>query len=513
MMKRTLSLLTILLAAFTMVVANSNIVKTLAPKEVKVHELHAAMNSSKLMVSMEMVLDSLTLKGNHQILITPYVETGDAAQSVALPTVCVSGRNMHYVYERTGKTINSGNVAYDIRQELRRLNNTAQTVVYNESTPIQPWMLQGDVVVRVVVDPCGCGRPLGPGEPLASLPLYTNPIEHLILKAYPAPVVDKPVIINHHGVARVEFEVDKFDLHEDVYSYTHRVTKRNHTIDNRAELKLIDDSIRYALSDPNVEIQSISVCGYASPESPYLHNEYLATNRSRAVAEYIARHHNLPTDKCSYDAVPENWAGFRQQALAATDITENERTLLLQLIDRPAYGPTDYDAKEKELNSDAKYATLYKEKIHPDWFPKLRYTDFVIRTQLKPLTVEQLLGVIKTSPELMSLNQIYSVANYYPHGSEGFRHAIQTAIQYYPDSISANANAAALAIEDKDYDKAEAYLAKAGNSDDVINMRGVLEVNRRNYAKAYEVFSQIADRLPEARRNMELIKHLKDVKI
>ena len=74
-----------------------------------------------------------------------------------------------------------------------------------------------------------------------------------------------------------------------------------------------------------MEIQSISICGYASPESPYVHNEYLATNRSKAVADYIASNYNLPNDKCTYNAVPENWAGFRQQLVESTTLQETDR--------------------------------------------------------------------------------------------------------------------------------------------------------------------------------------------
>lgn len=460
-------------------------------------------SNGDLVVNMDIVLDRLKLGRNHQVFVTPFVENGNGTESVMLPTYVFSGRNMHYIYLRHGKTKATGKTRYNIAQEMYAPKGMTETVGYLQRTALEPWMMKDDAVLRLSFDTCGCGRSIS--ETSLRQPLALNPVEHMLILPFPTPVAEVPKIVYHHGKARVEFEVDKFELHENVYSYTHKVTKRKHVIDNRAELKLIDDSIQYALTDPNVEIDLVNLCGYASPESPYLHNDYLATNRSRALAEYIAKRYSLPQDRCTYGAVPENWAGFREQTLAATTITEQERKDLLELIDRPVYGPKDYDDKETELINGAKYAKLYKEQIHPDWFPKLRYTDFVIQTRLKPLTVAQLHEVLAKTPELLSLNQIYTVAADTEHGSEEFQRAMAAALKYYADDPTANCNAAALAVEQKDYDRAAKHLEKAGESDEANVLRGVVEASKFNYAKAREYFEK-AKNTPEAQRNLQLIK-------
>lgn len=455
------------------------------------------------LVSMQVLPNALKMKSNHQLFITPYLESGDGTHSVMFPSVVLSGRNMHYVYLRTGETKATGKTRYNVVKEIL-CNGKAEAYSYNETVPMQPWMFQDDTALRINVDTCGCGRNLGTdsGEPI---PAYFSPLNRMLIFPYPTPVAEVPKIINHHGKARVEFEVDKFKLHDKVYSYVHTVTKRKHVIDNRAELKVIEDSIHYALSNPNVEIDHINLCGYASPESPYLHNDYLATNRSKALAEYIAKRFNLPTDRCTFGAVPENWEGFRELTLSSNQITEQERRLLLELIDRPAYGPADYDKKEMELRFGEKYIRLYKEIVHPDWFPKLRYTDFVIQTRLKPLTTAQLHEVMAKTPELLSLNQIYTVATDCEHGSEEFQRAMAVALKYYPEDPTANCNAAALAVENKDYEEAAKYLEKAGDTDEANILRGIVEVSRNNFEKATEYFEK-AKNAPEAKRNMQLIK-------
>lgn len=465
-----------------------------------VRDLSIQRSADNCLVSMRLVLDSLHLRSNHQLFVTPFIEND--RESVQLPSVVLSGRNMHYYYLRSGMTKASGKSNYEIREELYHKGGPA-TIKYSEMTELQPWMLARDARLVINVDTCGCGRVQGSAKDIT--PLALNPLDHMTVMPYPTPVPEKDVIAVHQGKARVQFEVDKFELHEDVYTYTNRITKRRHTIDNREQLQIIDDSLHYALRSPNVELVKLEVCGFASPESPYDHNEYLALNRSKAVMLYLEKHDGIPDSICSYTAVPENWAGFRQQVLDAEDITPKQRADLLALIDRPLHSTMDYDRKETELNTAAAFAQLYRDKIRPDWFPDLRYTQFAFYTHLKPMTDEQLLEALRTNPELMSLNQFYRVASLYPHGSEEFHSVMLKALEYYADDEICNTNAAALAVEDKDYDKAEQYLRKAGDRDDANILRGIVATAKGDLESARAYFLK-AKNNPVALGNLQLIK-------
>ena len=311
-------------------------------------------------------------------------------------------------------------------------------------------------------------------------------------------MTELPVSI-HEGKARVQFEVDKTELHPQPY-----VCKNGQRIDNRAQLAIIEDSIRYATSDPNVEIAKITITGYASPESPYEHNDYLATNRSRALSEYIADRFSLPRGIADYGSVPENWVEFRQQVVDSKELTDKQRADLLELIDRPAYGPADYDAKEKELKTSPQFAALYKSTILPKWFPQLRATKFAISTRLKPMPDEQLAEIILTSPEKMSLNQMFRVARLYPEGSDDFNRVISTALKYYPNDPTANLNAAAAEVAKGDYSRAKTLLEKAGNSPEANNLRGIVATSEENYDEAIRYFEKAGD-LPEAKHNRAML--------
>lgn len=460
--------------------------------------LSANQAGDNCVVSVQMILDDLHVKPNHQIFVTPYIESGDGQKQVQMPSVVFSGRNMHYVYLRSGKTKATGKTRYNILKEMLRKGGS-ETFDYSATTPMQPWMRQNDSRLVLAIDTCGCGRAQGSSAD-TNTPLALNPAGRMIAMPYPTVMPDSGKLVAHNGKARVQFEVNHIELHEQPY-----VCKSGQRIDNRAELKVIDDSIRYALSDPNVEIARLVICGYASPETPYEHNNYLATNRSRALTEYIEKKHSLPHERCVYTAVTENWGEFREQVLEAKDITEQQRKDLLELIDRPAQSPAEYDAKEAELKTSPKFAKLYAQKILPLWFPKLRATTFTITTHLKPMTSIQLREVLATKPELMSINEIYRVANTYEHGSAEWKNAMEVALKYYPDDAVANCNAAAMAIEAGNYDGAEKLLKKAGDSDEANVLRGIVETNRGDYAKARAYFLKAKDVL-EAQRNLNLIK-------
>lgn len=445
-------------------------------------------------LKLDYVLDSLRLGSNRQILVTPVVEGSDG-QQVALPTLLINGRNMHYAYER-GTIRRNLLQNYDITSEVRRYNGKPQTVPYRAETPFHEWMYATDAAVSLRYDTCGCGR--FAGQDILRVPLNLNPVGRMKTAWLTPQVTELPVAI-HEGKARVQFEVDKTELHPEPY-----VCRNGQRIDNRAQLAVIEDSIRYATTDPNVEISRIEITGYASPESPYTHNDFLATNRSRALAEYIGQRFNLSKDVTAYGAVPENWVEFRQQVIDAKDITPKQRADLLALIDRPAYGPADYDEKERELRTDPRFAELYRTTILPKWFPQLRATKFAISTRLKPLPDEKLAEIILKSPEKMSLNQMFRVARLYPEDSPEFRRTIETALKYYPDSEEANTNAAVWELNSGNYDRAAQLLERAGDNPEANNARGILATKRGDFEAALRYFDA-AGNLPEARHNKALI--------
>lgn len=462
--------------------------------KIALENMEYSRQGDKFNLQLDYVLDSLHLSNNQQILVTPVFEGGQG-QEEAFSTVLINGRNMQYAYERGSISLPLAE-RYDVAAVERRNNGTRQKIAYSSQIPFCDWMYTSGARISFLYDTCGCGK--FSGQAIVRIPVDLNPVNNM-RPAWLTPKVTELPVSNYNGEARVRFEVNDTVLHDKPY-----ICRNGQLIDNKDQLKVIDDSITYATSDPNVEISHVAIMGYASPESPYTHNDYLATNRSRALARYISEHYTLPQKICTYGAVPENWEDFRTQVVEAKDITEQQRTDLLELIDRPAFGPSDYDAKEKELKTSPKFAKLYSSKILPEWFPRLRATKFSISTRLKPLSDEKLAEVILTSPEKMTLNQMYRVARLYDEESPEFRRTIEIALSHFPDDPEANTLGAILAIQSGDYKQAGELLKKAGDNPQAENARGIVATKKGNFKEAAEHFDK-AGKLPEAQYNKALL--------
>lgn len=463
--------------------------------DVEIENSMAIPSGDRMKFSADIVLDALDLKSNRQIFLTPILEDGSGNTEV-LPAALVNGRAMQIAWER-GTVKASDKYENGVEVAVRRKNGKPQTISYNVAVPMQKWMWSPTASVKWMIDTCGCGHYNGSVVKSDEL-LRLNPAEKM-RASYMVPALAPLPVIKHEGRARVQFEVNKSVLHAEPY-----VCRNGQPIDNRLELKTIDDSISSALSNKNMEITKIRICGYASPEGSYVGNEKLSTDRSRSLADYIADRYKLPAGKSEYSAVAENWEGFRQLVEEDTYLTAEQRESLLALIDRPAYGPADYDAKEKELKTSPKYSGIYRRIILPEWFPQLRTTKFEIQTQLKPLGDEELAEVIKTDPEKMSLNQMFRVSKLYPEGSPEFNEVIDTMLKYYPDDEAANLNAASAALKAGDLQKAESLLAKAGDSAEAWNARGILASWKGEMDEARECFRK-AGALSEASKNLEML--------
>lgn len=463
---------------------------------VKVTKTVASRVDDSLRILADINLDAVKLGSNSQLYITPVIED-NAGNSLPLPSLMVNGHAMQIAYERKSLP---GNMRknHDVIKAVKRNNGKDQTVNYLADIPLSKWMWNPKATIRWTVDTCGCGYLHGSA---AGVPtgLNLNPAAKMRVAFITPEVTELPVAV-HEGKALVRFEVSKSDLHTEPY-----ICRNGQRIDNRSELKVIDDSISYALSDKNVEIAKIKICGYASPEGSYLNNQQLSTDRSRALSEYIASKYKLPADKSEFDAVAENWDGFKDIVKTSPLLSVSQRKKLLELIDRPAYGPSDWDAKERELRTDPQFSSLYKNTILPEWFPELRATRFEISTRLKPLSDEELAEVMEHTPEKMSLNQMFRVARLYPEDSDRFNNAISTALRFYPEDPTSNLNMASALLKKGDFKEAKKYLEKAGNTPEAFNSRGIIAAWEGELDIASEMFTK-AGALPEAAKNAEMAK-------
>ncbi|MCD8385267.1 MAG: DUF3868 domain-containing protein [Bacteroidales bacterium] len=448
----------------------------------EVRDFYANRAGDRLAVSMQIVLDSLELKSEQQLILSPRLSAdGD---TMALPRIFINGRKQQLRYERgADKAPERGDIVE------RRRNGKQQTIDYSVLVPYQSWM--DHMTAEISETDCGCGRQT-PG-PVVALQLPTAEVSYFPELAYIQPPAE-PKEYNIHKTSYVTFPVDKIELYP---TY----------MNNPAELDTIISTIRVVRDDPNVSITSISLHGYASPESPYDHNEYLTSNRSQTIKDYVQRMSNLADGLFHVTYTVEDWDGLKRFLNErGSEIVHADE--ILAICDDPKWADNP-DAREWRIKSQYRAEYDYMLK---NWYPYLRHTDYDISYTVRSFSIEEAKQILQTKPQQLSLNEMYLVAQTYAPGSDPFNEVMEIAVRLHPTDTSANLNAGCMRLEHDDYQRAKPYLDRAGTTAEAVNARGVvayLEGDLTEARACWELASRMG--LPEATRNLaELERRMKN---
>lgn len=295
--------------------------------------------------------------------------------------------------------------------------------------------------------------------------------------AYVTPQAEQEKTRQLSGRAFLDFVVNKTDI---------RPTYRG----NAAELAKVLQTIDVVRRDTFTTITHISIHGYASPESPYQHNAYLAQARAEAFAAYVQGLISLPKNLFTIQSTPEDWEGLSAALMDNGKwITDDVRAIVAS--------DDDPDAKERQL-----------KKMYPrEWrwmldsiFPALRHSDYEVSYTVRPFTVEEAARIIREKPQHLSLNEMFLVANTYEPGSQDYNDVFEIAVRMYPNDATANLNAAVIALGKNNLDDAKRYLSKAGTSAEAQNARAVLAIHENRLDDAERLLRQLS--LPQAAHNL-----------
>jgi outer membrane protein OmpA-like peptidoglycan-associated protein len=400
-----------------------------------------------------------------------------------MKTLIVSGRRQNIVFERDG----IDPFYADNCVNLRRQNGTPQTYNYSDAVQNQSWVR--DASVYVECDLCGCGDRMKNEQAFLKRLLPPDPYDLIMLTdVVPAPQKKER---NLHGSAYITFVVDKWEVKPDY-------------MDNRRELRKITDTLDVMVADPNVSVRQVKIHGFASPESPYEHNRMLATNRAKALTDYVRQLYNLPASVFApAEATPENWEGLRRAVAGMDDQTLPHRQEILSIIDDASLQP---DPKEWRIKSryTAEYQYLLREV-----YPGLRRSDYDISFNFSDFTLEQAKEIYKTRPYQLSLRELWDVAQTMEPNSPEYNKVLQQAVNIYPDDPVANLNLANVAIRQKDLLKAETLLERAGDSAEAQNARAVLAILQQRYADAERLLQQAQQKGMDVTKNLNAIKQLR----
>ena len=415
-------------------------------------------------VYIDISLDDLNIKSDDLLILTPVIQSENNANNLELAPLYVTGRRRDKVLARN---IAFGNkTQFDIEPQVivARKKGTKQTVSYSTEVPYSSWMINSSLVVKERVTGCAdCSREMD-GLLLADnlFPKIDTPTYHL---TYIVPDEEPVKGRADRHTAAINFMLDDAKLLRDYK-------------DNRPKFEELDRTIREVMSNDDIEITEFSIAGYASPEAPIEHNRILAEKRANIFAHYLVTKLNVPENKYTVEGVGEDWVGL-QKAVEASNIANKAEILrIIETVETP-------DARDEHLMKLSGGST-YNNLLY-NFYPPLRRTEYTIAYTVRSFDVEEAKEVIKTNPKLLSLNEMYQVAQSYDADTPEFKEAFDIAVSTFPESDTALLNSAAVDIDNDDFDSAISKMQKLGDNPKAWNNLGVAYALKGDVEKALEL--------------------------
>ena len=421
------------------------------------------------------VLDQVELGSRTLLTLTPKLVSEDGTQTYAFSAVSVGGRNRQIMWKRR-------NIAG--AQPVYHKNGTAQTVSLALAAPNVAWVKKARLVVDEQVQGCaGCEQ----GEMRYKL------LDRLVKEEYRPKfttvfVTPKPEPVKTRSdrfIARFNFRVNRSELLPELGN-------------NRVEFARVDSVAKAILLNTDVKVKNVSIDGYASPEGTDAANLKLSQNRALSFADYLRRTYKLSRGVLNGVGHGSDWEGLRNSVIADANVPNKQGVLdVLAAAGNNEVRKTNL----RKLDAGQPYAYLLANH-----YPPLRRTEYQFTYTVRDFNLEEAIQRIYSNPALLSLNEMYLVANHYAAGSAERRNALETAQRVYPNAPESRFNALAYRMAQGEQVTDEQFLSSYTASPEKWNNLGVYYGLRKDYARAKECFSR-AGNLPAAQANLaELAK-------
>lgn len=421
-------------------------------------------------VHLDIDLDGLEMKAQHALVLTPVLESKDKSMKKELAPVLVNGRIRQKVYRRN---VSLGKERGSYQEVVRRANGQPQQVSYDVSLPYERWMRGASLMLREEVSGCAACELGEDARTLSTL---------FPIKAISEPVYT--VLFCVPGAEEVKRRDEQCELH-----LTYGVGASNVALslgNNRAEIKRLQDMVDRVKRNNDFTLTGFRINGYASPEGSFRSNMLLSERRSKALAEHFRRANGWAPELFRTTWSGEDWKGLAEAVEASALPRKAEVLDIIKTVENP----DARDAKIRAIDGGETYNTLLR-----DFYPPLRRSLCVVDFTVRTYTAEEARRIIKENPRLLSLREMYEVANSYPKDSEGYNEAHLTAQRLYPNDPDAVTNAAAVLLTQGRNAEAKEMLLKAGERTGTIcNSLGIVYAKEKDYARAAACFEEAAQK-------------------
>ena len=459
------------------------------PAEVRIVNESIEKRGDNVAVSFEFVFDDVAVRSNDMVIYTPVIVSPHNHDArIELPSVVLTGNKRNKVLKRQQRLYGELNVV-EPQIVLKKKKGKQQSIQYSTTVAYSNWMQGASLAIETAIS--GCAE------------CYEQ-TDDLFVAGNIIPQIDLPTFTLTYIVPEVEEVKTRSDRHAATFNFplnSHKLLRDYKN--NRPKFEEVDRIIREVMSNDDIEITEFNIAGYASPEAPVEHNKILAQKRANIFAHYLVTKLNVPENKYSVESFGEDWEGL-QKAVEASEITDKAE--ILRIINTES----NRDARDEQLMKLSGGSTY--NKLLYNFYPPLRRTEYIIAYTVRSFDVEEAREIIKTNPKLLSLNEMYLVAQSYGAGTPQFKEVFNIAARTYPDSEIAVLNSAATDIENNRIEHAIDKMQKLEDNPNAWNNLAVAYALQGDIEMALDLFSKAAtSNDADAVRNLEKLKEYMEV--
>lgn len=441
-------------------------------------------------VAMDINLSELKLNRNDLILITPVILSNQTGERVELEPLAVKGKLRSRILDRPFDWEGKPLLTMPEANQVVRANGTRQLLQYQTTLPFHEWQRDARLVLTAEIIGCADCSELLPDR-----------------------IIDSKILpdrfVPDYRVAYITPEVEEIKQRSESYSaHLNYVVGRSDLLpnfeNNAAELAKVDKIIRELQEDKDLTITDFRIAGYASPEDTQERNLLLSQRRAETFAAHIEKKYGYNRDQFMVEWFGEDWNGLRE-AVAASSLANKDD--IVKIIDtEPRLDARD--ALLIGLDNGATYNRLLRE-----YYPPLRRNEYHISFVSRPFKVEEAARVLETRPKLLSLNEMFHVANTYPVDSPKYKEVFDLAATLFPENATANTNAAAGELRANNPDAALEYLRKVEETPSSWNLLGIAYALKGDLDRAKLYLTRAAGKgHADARHNLDqLEKYINDI--
>ncbi len=406
-------------------------------------------SGAELSVAFRLKASELRLSSDDMVTLEFAVE--DNENRLVLPVVIYTGdRRYQYEQRRSLLSEDFAPAPYHIYKGVEpRLDYLLQ---YNITMPWQNWMDNAALTWCEYRHDCSGEMIAGRGflvaevQPAPDEPAYWTP-DMAILHSMVNFMTPEIEVVKERATMielRIGFPVNDTRVHPEFGN-------------NRMELMRADSLVAMLNANTLIDINGVSIHGYASPEGFYDLNKRLASGRSESFKNYLSTeypyNHYIAGATTSW--TPEDWDGVGR---VLEQVGMPSKNNILAVVNDPTIDP---DAKSRIL-MDFPWWRENRKHIENTVYPDLRRIELKVDYTVENLSDDRARGVLYTDPKMLSVEEMYRVAQKYQHGSPEWLEIYETAARTFPDDIVANNNAAAALLQQGLGERAYQYLCNMG---------------------------------------------------